>query len=527
MKHVVGILKKNNAKYSIKKTNRKITVYSVLIKDSKTNRNKKIRRTKKVFVKNKLFYEQFSTTKKKMAKMAIKIFEKKRFYKKNIKLIKKSKKITQYVIRYKRSSPLKSKDNSEVSAEYRLAQSKLRLEYQKSTSGDYYGEYGDLLTGLEVEGEKYSGKIMGRFEFFGQEKLDFEDNKYKKHNIDLGETYLNFELGSGQLTVGRQMFSWGVFDEFSNLDRTNIKNLPRFVFDSGESYRRPISSLRYEYYKNDWKIDAFVDFGLEQGKELDEKSLWTGINRKLGIIRGADTNLLDPSLVKNMKSHFIKRDKAGQGLRVTHSSSGDLSFTYLNAYSDLPTIEFSETLRNQILAESVDSNGLSEGINLMFYQESVFGIDYANTFWGQLFKFEITYTPNSLVIVEDLSLKKLKRSRLSVGGDFEFDFLSTTLTWQVVSEQVLSDEETLLDKNLKQYIFQSSSRLIEDKIELGLKTIYNGNDKSYFLSPFVNYELSDSDTLGLSMHTFFGEEGSFFGYHEEDNLTSLSYQKLF
>lgn len=501
-----------------------MSVYSLILRDAKSYRNLRLRRSNKIQFKGALHFEQYQTTSLRNIKKALKIYLNKGFLRKHLHVLKENKIITIYKISTTGKLPINIEDAQSISTEYSLAQSKIIFEGQSGNSEEYQGRYINALTGVDFETNKYSGKIMARVETFF-EKTSRGETKDSFFEID--ELYIKKEFGNSQLTFGRQLFSWGVFDELSNLDRVNIKNLPRFVFDYGESYRRPVSALRFEYYSGNLKIDTYLDFGLEPGKEVNEDSLWSGYDRSNGVIRGADPELMTPVLVKNMSTSFGKRDELGYGVRITHSDSGDISLTYLSAYSDMPILKVSDELRSQVLSNSVNSSGLAKGVELAFVKENVFGIDYAKTIGGQLFKIEFSYIPKTLVLNDLLSLEEVPKARYAIGGDIEIDLFSTTIVWQAISETLLTDKVTLVDKQLTQYILQSSSRFIEDKLELGVRLVYNGNDSSYYNSPFMNYEYSDSDIFGVSTHLFSGADNTFFGHHKDDNFSSLSYKRLF
>jgi hypothetical protein len=542
VKEFISKLKSQELDYKVYKKQKKVSLYLLLLRDSKRYRNLKIKRVKKVFFKNKLFFVQYSNFKKENIKKALKLFTDKGIYSTDLVVVRKKQEIRLYTVRYTRltepevnniatDESIATEDDSEISSDvenestsYKLAQSQIKIEKQLGEKNSYDLTYGNLLTGIEFENDNFSAKMMGRVEYFDEGN---SNDSFQESLFEIDETYVNFEIGEGQLTVGKQLFSWGTFDEFSNLDRVNIKNSPRFIFDSGEAYRRPITSVRYEFYSGDWKIDSFLDFGLESGKKMNQTSLWSGLDSETGRVRGGDPLLLNPLLVKNVSTHFKGRDESGYGIRLTYSGWGDLSFTYLNAYPDLPILEITDTLRQQILLGSVNSTGLSSGVNFSFIKENVYGIDFTKTISGQLYKLEYSYIPDSLVLTSAFELIKVPKSRLALGGDLEFDLFSTTLTWQVISESISTVEDTLMDKSLVQYVLNSSSRFVEDKLEVGIRYVNNQNDKSSYLSPYLNYDFSDTETIGLSSSIFSGSETSFFGYHGEDQFITMNITKLF
>jgi hypothetical protein len=522
LKKVLRELKSKNISYKVNKNTVKTFVYRLMLRDSKRYRSIKIRRNNKIIYKNKLYYIQYSDSNYDITRRAKEIFIKKGFSSNHLIILKKRTKVSSYTITYKTTKELKTTPTTELQTEFRLAQSKFKIE--QAYNSKYHAEYLDFFTGFEFERQSYTGKLLARTEHINEVNKDYS---FAKTTFEIDEVFLKFEYGNGQFTLGKQLFSWGVFDEFSNLDRVNIKNLTRFIFDSGEAYRRPLTGIRYELYSGDFKLDTFLDFGFEPGKSIVENSLWSGIDRKSGIIRGGNTEILPPILIREVAINSNTRNEPSYGFRLTSSHSSDLSFTFLNAYPDLPSIGLSETLRSQILKNNVDKNGLREGIELNFNKELIYGIDYTKTISGQLYKIEATYIPNSLVIIADLSTLEIPKGRISIGGDLEFNTNSTTISWQILSEKIITSEDTFLEKNLTQYVLLSSSRFMADKMDLGIKLLSNANDKSFFIAPYLNYELNDYDTIKVNNYQFSGNDDSFFGFHKNNSFTSLSYERLF
>ncbi|MEZ4871686.1 MAG: hypothetical protein R2827_05440 [Bdellovibrionales bacterium] len=517
-------LKEQNIDYELKKSKEEKDVYYLLVQDSKQYSSINLKRQQKVTFKKKSYFIQLITLKREKTDQRRQELLAAGVRPNHIIRIKKRKEIPVYIISVNETEKTPDLKLSDYFSAFSMAQSKLFVEGHVGDS-EYQSGYVNALVGFDYFGDEVTGKLMGRIEIWNEESANMN---FHKNIIELDEAYLNKPFSMGQLTVGKQLFSWGVFDELSSFDRVNIKNLPRFVFDSGASYRRPITAMRYQHYSGSWKWDGYVDFGLEKGRKQSEESLWTGISREEGTIRGGDPELIAPSLITNVRMGFGEREDQSYGVRITRTGEGDVSFTYLNAYPDVPGLQFSETLRQQILLASVDATGLSAGVDFEYFKEQVFGLDYVNTFDGQLYKVELAYILNSAVLNEVLEVTEIPKFRLAIGGDFEFSSWTTTLTWQVVHEQLLEDQETFLDNSdLIQYILQSSTLMMADKLRVELRAILNGADSSLYFSPYFGYDLSDTSTFGVAVHIFNGHADSFFGFHDKNDFLEIRWQKLF
>ena len=515
-------LKSEGTTYRIFKKDVIKNVYSVLIKTSALSKIR-LKKVKKVKFKNQFYYIQYSSTKSQNAKRYRDQLKRLGIDKQDLKIIKRKQNFYLYTIKYN-EEVVKEVDEVESELNLSLAQSRLHTEFQQGEKGELSSIYSYLLTGVEIEEDYYSGKFLARINY------DSESNEYtniNESNIELDEFYLNKSFGDFQVTIGKQLFSWGTFDELSSFDRVNLKNTKRFVFDFGEEFRRPITAFRIQYYFGDYKLDTFFDFGLEEAKSMDIESRWSGLNQETGIIRGVDPSLVSSSLVKNVTIHEKQKEHVAYGLRLSYSGEGDFSFNYLNAYSENPALRISTTLRNEILLNSVSLVGLKSGIDFDYFRENVFGIDYSNNMFGDLYKFEFSYTVDAPMLSEDLRLVKVPKFKSMIGGDIEINLFATTLTWQYSHEKYSSDTELLLDDSLDQFVLNSSSFFLEDKLEAGLRVLFNISDSSRYTSPFFNYELSDNENLGMYYSLFEGSDNSFFGHHSDDSLFGLKFQRLF
>ena len=507
-------LKAKNINYKIKKSSYIRPVYLVSVQDYKRYKNSRIKTKSRILIKNKLFFIQYITASPKKALEVKKLLIKNGILARHIKFLKRKRKINMYSI-------IKSKETQIPSwideVDTRMAQTRINTHF--GSGKDFVNNYGSVVTGMEFDHPGFLFKLKGRAEYYQED--------YDETVIELDETYITKQIGNSQMTIGKQLFSWGAFDEFSTFDRVNIKNIQRFVFDAGEAFRRPISGIRLENYFGAFKLDAFYDFGLESGRKIVEESRFSGYDRENGRIRSADPELIDPTLVKNVNTYYQFRDKQSFGLRLSYSSDFDLSLNYLRAYNDYPMVEISKTLRSEILTGFVTNAGLAAGLTLAYYQEEVIGVDFAKTWWGQLFKFEAALINDTPVIDENLTLQKYSKSRFAMGGDIELDSLSSTITWQFVNEKLLTSDEILLNKELTQYIIQTTTSFWLEKARTGIRFVANSNDTSFYLAPYIDYDYSDRLIMGLSYHYFEGEPETFFGFNRDDKFASFNLKYLF
>ena len=519
IKNLITKLKRRKIPYKFSKSKESKLQYQLLLKDYKRYRNLKIRRDGRTIYKNQLFYLQFRSPNLKTVQNVKKVFINKGFKAKHLVILRKKSPITVFKIKTLKKRP-KAQQNPLALFDLRMAQTRIRVEYGAGGSEDRFSNtYGNLLTGIELSHPSYLIKTLGRVEYY---KEDYQEEVY-----ELDETYLTTQIGNAQLTLGKQLFSWGTFDEFSTFDRVNIKNTQRFVFDSGENFRRPITAARLEMYSGSFKLDTFIDFGLESGRKIVRNSRFGYFNPETGEIRGADPDLVPPTLIKNTTTHFDGREKISYGARLSYSSNFDFSLNFLKAHNDFPMAKVSDELRAEVLSNSITPVGLNAGINMQYFQEEVIGVDFAKTIAGQLYKFEVAYIQNSPTLDSSLKIQEFNKSRLSLGGDFELDSLATTLTWQIVNQTVLTSEEILMNKEMNQVILQSSTDTMLDKGRYGLRIIANTSDSSAYASPFFDYDYNDNLTLGLNYHYFTGEDYSFFGSNKEDNFINFKMRLLF
>ena len=503
----------------VTKKRKNISLYRLYIKDNQNIRHFRFNRTKRHILKKELYFLIYSTIKNKDFKRKYAQVRKQGIPKSAIYKVTSKKKFTIYSVEISAAAD----DEYDTQKNLSLAQSRIRFTPNMSNSNQF-SSYGELVTGIENIGDTDNIKLTARYEQYSETSRVGE---YYLSKIEIDEAYLNFTYSQSSLTLGKQLFSWGVFDEFSAIDRVNIKNSPRFIFDTGEYLRRPITAVRYEEYFNNFKVDFFIDSGSEEGKQLSPNSLWTGIDQVSGTLRGFTKEQINSDAIKDLKVYTKDRTNISQGIRLSYNSDLNAAISYLKAYTQEPILTFGRKLRSDILADSISTEGLSSGVYLEYIQEDIFAIDLTKKTGNHLFKAEYSYIPNSPLLLKSLKTIRERRQSFSLGSDMSFPVYNTKIKWQFITDHYLTEEETFRDPSSSRFMLRTESLFAKDKLSTGIDTRLYMEGSSLSFRPYIDYKLSDSDTLGISYYYFSGNSETYFGYHSEDSVAVVQYQKSF
>lgn len=524
---VIAKLKNLGVEYKISRIKKNNIYYELYVQDLRLYRTKKIQRNKRRIIKRKTYLQQSSSKDLTRINIIKKRLVKFGLNQRHILILKKKQQKISYKITYNKIAKVPVEEEANTA----LAQSSIVLSQEVSDkSKEYVGSFINVVTGMEYEKSRFFGVLKLRAEKYDQNYLYLnseEKEKSSSNHFELDETYLKFTQERYSLTLGKQLFSWGVFDELSFFDRVNIKNNERFIFDFGEQYRRPLTSLRYQYLFDSSKLDVYVDFGVDKSRLPKLTSNWSGVDVYNGRIRGIPLSDIEQNIIKNMNLNLIERNSPGIGMRYSFSNSvGDFSFNFIRAHSNTFSIKFSRELQAALLTNVFSMSALKKGVDVYFPVETVVGLDYTNAFGAFILKMELGTILDSPYLDKNFNLEKQNKIVGGIGGEYEMDSIPFRLDFQYVIEKLNQDDvwgRTKYDR----FFYRVSKKFLREMLEIGIKQIITLVDDSYYSGLYIKYEWTDNFSSELGGNTFNGKDGTFFGYHNEDSFSYLKLKYLF
>ncbi len=195
-------------------------------------------------------------------------------------------------------------------------------------------------------------------------------------NLEIRQAYVqvdNFVLNNLDLTIGRQIISWGTADKINPTDNLNPLDLED-VLDFGR--RRGADALRLDYYlSNDWYIEAVAEpfyrpANLPIGMYADLLDPQQFIKLPEGLTMASfSQTLVMPG--NTLSSQFVG------GLKVKGFVAGfDFSLSYVYGRDYLPLFD---TLEMQVL----DAQGnVAVDANFYYPRHHILGADFAGNILG-------------------------------------------------------------------------------------------------------------------------------------------------
>lgn len=463
-------LDKEGLKYNIqKRVQTKIVYYIVSTKKLKQSRQIKV---------------------KKRSMSVVRVFENKRKARKILTYMKKKyPKIPLYILKkQKKHNRYAFELVDESLFEWNLSPGHARAVFSQDAN-EYSSQFYDIKTGLDFQINSLQLRTNVRTESLIEKNSRANISETR---VGLDEFYGKWNSDSFSFTLGRQLFSWGIFDEFSQFDRVSFRNINRFPFDVQDMYRRPITAARLTSYIGSLTIDSFLEFVSEEDRFLSK-------NANFSPIAESTFPLIE-----------VPRQEASYGIRVKSFGALEYSLNFMRAPTLLPVVYLNESFE----------------LETTYPNEELMGLDVVHSLGDSLLKFEYAYFSKAIGVNEDLSLVLGKRNSFSIGLDSYFSFLDFNWNFQARSEDFVDDDS---GESTKSSIFISELRkkFLAEKLTIGLRNIIFGDDGSGYQKVFLGYTYSDSLDFELSQHSFDGRADTTFGVFAEKDYVDFSFKYLF
>lgn len=353
----------------------------------------------------------------------------------------------------------------------------------------YSSQFYDLKTGLDFQINSLQLRTNIRAESLIEKNSRANISEAR---VGLDEFYGKWNSDKFSLTLGRQLFSWGIFDEFSQFDRVSFRNINRFPFDVQDMYRRPITAARLTNYIGSLTIDSFVEFISEEDRFLSKNANFSPI---------AESTL---TLVE------VPRQEASYGIRVKSFGGLEYSLNFMRAPTLLPVVYLNKNFE----------------LETTYPNEELMGIDVVHSIDNLLLKFEVAYFNKAVGVDDDLNFILGKRNSYSVGFDSYFSFFDFNWNFQARSEEFTDDDSGEITRS-SIFISEFRKKFFAEKLTLGLRNIIFGADGSGYQKLFLGYTYSDSLDFELSQHSFDGRADSTFGTFADKDYIDFSFKYLF
>ena len=350
---------------------------------------------------------------------------------------------------------------------------------------------------------RLSDKIDSRFE---ARAYNFDILHYNNDNSasELLEGLAIFRFENSDLSVGKQIITWGRADGVNPTDNLSPKNYTLLLPEEGDR-KTGVTSLKYDYYFS---------------PELTATFFYTPFFEP-NKVPFAFPSFIQPSEKK--PAYNIENSEAA--FRVNKIGSDlDWSVSYFNGFDLTPEVRYLGTYGGKRLIE------------ISNHRIQVFGADFAKNYGRYGFRGEAAY-----MLTEDMDgiYPYIKNPNLYgvIGGDRTFiETLNINLQFigryifkysdvekiQNQAERSIYIKNATFSGELDEIQYSMSGRvdykLFNETLDIETFGVWNFNRNDYFIRPIVRYAFTDSWKGTIGGEYYEGDENrTFFGFLKKNN----------
>ncbi len=329
-------------------------------------------------------------------------------------------------------------------------------------------------------------------------------------DIELREAYIDTEIGSTFLRVGKQQVVWGQADGLKVLDVLNPQSFREFILDDFEDSRIPL-----------WMVNAEIPVG-----EALLQLLWIPDNTYDDIPEpGATFTFTSPLIVPelppgvpvtisplNRSDDFFGDSDVGAKLSVFFGG-WDLSLNYAYHYFDRPVVRREISTAGIIVRQDYERTHLLGGT-------------FSNVFGNFTLRGEVGYSSDRFYLTNDIT----DADGVIRSGEFAYVLGLDYQGWRdwFISAQIFQSIVTDSAPGLVRDSVDTTSTLLvrrdfmNDALQAEALLIHSLNQGDGVLQASLQYEWRTNIRLKIGADIFYGNSEGLFGQFNERDRLSMS-----
>jgi hypothetical protein len=322
----------------------------------------------------------------------------------------------------------------------------------------------------------------------------------------LDELWAKQQIGSFDVTLGKQLISWGTADGINPINNINPTDYTDLL--DTEEERIGVYALRLQWFLNMADIDLLYVPLASFGVLPATNSRWFPSTEMMGIPAALGSGM-PISFRSNTPESTLKSGELGIRYRKRFSGA-DIGLSYYMGYDHLPELtpdmsQFDPSAPQLVLLEN-------------YYRQQVFGVE-----WVVLLPWGMALRSESALFLPDGNNSTNNRYIQTVAGidkNVSLNNSSLTIIAQYIYDHNLEDKA--YGKFDLRHLFTNSPManidwVFNKGVSISLFGIYNIDSKDYYLSPKVSYTANSGLCFELQADMMGGETGSFFASYSFNN----------
>ena len=325
-------------------------------------------------------------------------------------------------------------------------------------------------------------------------------------DLELRELFLEAEIGTALLSVGKQATVWGTSDGLKVVDVVNPQSFREFILPDFEVSRIPLWSANVEVPISDVNLELVWIPDLTYHELPERGSLYEFTSERLVPPIPSFVTLVEEPI--DRPKRIFKDSDAGVRLS-TFWKGWDLTLSYLYHYEDTPVF-FGEL--------SIDTE-IRVTVRPSYERTHSVAGTFSNAFGNLTVRGEVGYSSDLFFQTEDFTDPDfvVESGGLSyvVGFDW-FGFSNTILSLQVFQRWIFSYETGILQEEFTTNLsFYAARSFRNETIVADLMWIGDYDDGDGVIRPKIHYEFNDSFAAWLGVDVFYGTDRGVFGQYDD------------
>ena len=410
---------------------------------------------------------------------------------------------------------------------------KARLEYgnlYQSKSSVNTSNYGHLaMSGEWNPDPSWEVQFGARLDWYDQTGSPSVDEL----DMDYGDNFVRYRGENYRLTAGTQKVIWGRIDELPPTDRLSRADISRGIIDPLSERRRAMPVVRFEGFREGYKLDTVWIPDFRKAALPDKDSIWYPVNQKNGTILGFDSTPLMKTFVKQGSiSDSAPDGDGGFGIRLSNTGEKfDYAVTTQYVRQSTPYFELDPSVRRAFANSGNPVTAIGAGNGATFkarYPRTwVAGGDFGFEAMAATWRFEGAWISDTPVTRKNLKYDTVNSVNWAAGAQFYPGDSDVRVNLQIAGINLV-DAPSVLDRT-EIYNFNGTvfSELWNNRWQAKTRFFVGLDQKDIYINPEISFVGWEPHEIYAGLHYFNGEEDTIGGYWENNSLLTLGWRSQF
>jgi hypothetical protein len=334
------------------------------------------------------------------------------------------------------------------------------------------------------------------FNFYVNPVFVFNDIR-KEVGITLRQSYIDIYFPDFDLRIGKQQIVWGKADGVFITDLISPRDLSEFVLPDFEEIRIGINAMKLNYYIGNSTLETIWIPAFQPTIQPEPSSIWFPNIKDFP----ANAQVEDP---QEVSAKFSNSEFALKFSRM--GSLFDLEVMAAYLWDDTPVPHLILQPDNTVLVKP------------KYHRLPLVGTSVNKTVGGALARAEAAYSFDKRFSSSDLTADGVsKNDYLHYLVGYDSNWFDVDVSLQFIQQHIIDYDDSInQDEFTNTLSFLLNKTFLREKLIFNLFGYYGINDEDGLLRFKLSYDLADGINILAGYNLFFGDEGAFGQFNEND-----------